>query len=140
MSIKSRLSAGLLCLAALSAVLASSTQAANAYADEMRFQLDKIAPTEEQTEPFRALLAEYFSGRNNALERVRKKTHMDYVPCEPKKKCDQILAKRISRELSRVADESVEAMSEVLMKDQLEHYEKFMEIANSQFMMRAGLK
>ena len=140
MSTISRLSAGLLCLAALSAVLASSTQAANAYADEMRFQLDKIAPTEEQTEPFRALLAEYFSGRNNALERVRKKTHMDYVPCEPKKKCDQILAKRISRELSSVADESVEAMSEVLMKDQLEHYEKFVEIANSQFMMRAGLK
>ena len=56
------------------------------------------------------------------------------------KKCDQILAKRISRELRRVADESVEAMSEVLIKDQLEHYEKFVEIANSQFMMRAGLK
>ena len=82
MSIKSKLSAGLLCSAAL---LASSTQAANSYADEMRFQLDKIATTEEQTEPFRALLAEYFSGRNNALERIRKKTHMDYIPCEPKK-------------------------------------------------------
>lgn len=140
MSIKLRLSAGLLYLGALSAVLASSTQAANAYADEMRFQLDKIAATEEQTQPFRDLLAKYFSDRNNVLDRVRKKTHMAYAPCEPKKKCDQILAKRISRELRRVADQSVEAMSEVLMKDQLEHYKKFVEIANSQFMMRAGLK
>ena len=142
MSIKTGLTARISCLLALSAVLAlaTTTQAAVGYEDQLRMQLSKIAPTAEQNEPFRAVLANSYGGRNSALERAQKKTHMNQVPCEPKKKCDRILTRRITRELKIEADLSVTAMAAVLTKDQLAHYEKFVRIANDQFMARVGLQ
>ena len=142
MSAKSSFAAKLMCLTTLTAVfgLAATAEAADAYADQLRSQLNKIAPTEEQAEPFRAVLADYFSSRNDVLERTRKKTHMNQVPCEPKKACDRALAERIGRELGREAVQSVEAMSAVLTPEQLVHYEKFVEVGNRDILARAGLQ
>jgi hypothetical protein len=88
-------------------------------------QIRLIAPTAEQTEPFRKLLREYFKMRNGATRRISRQGGDIDV--------------KVSRELRRCGRESVEAMSEVLTPRQLEQYERLVEIGNEQYMAKAGL-
>ena len=95
------------------------------YEGRLLDQVEMTAVTEAQYDAFREMLQNYREARNGAVRRVSRQG--GDIPT------------RVRRDLRRLAKRTVKEMGEVLMPEQLPHVEKYLELANEQYMVQAGL-
>ncbi|MYE81888.1 MAG: hypothetical protein F4X36_08590 [Gammaproteobacteria bacterium] len=96
------------------------------YEDRLLLQLELTAVTAAQEEAFREALKDYHAARNGSVRRVSRQG--GDIPT------------RVARDLRRLARRTLNEMGEFLEPDQLEHVEKYLELANEQYMTQAGLR
>ena len=96
------------------------------YEARLRLQLEKTAVTTEQYDAFREVLREYHEARNGATRRVSRQG--GDIPT------------RVARDLRRLASRTLKDMEDILQPEQLAHMEKYLELANEQYMTQAGLR
>lgn len=100
--------------------------AEKSYEARLLLQLELTAVTAVQEEAFREALKEYHAARNGSVRRVSRQG--GDIPT------------RVARDLRRLARRTLNEMGEILEPDQLEHLEKYLELANEQYMTQAGLR
>ena len=94
------------------------------YEGRLLDQVEMTAVTEAQYDAFQEVLQNYHEARNGVIRVSRQGGD---IPT------------RVRRDLRRLAKRTVKKMGEVLMPEQLPHVEKYLELANEQYMVQAGL-
>ena len=96
------------------------------YKARLMDQLTKLDLKPDQVEAFQERVNEYFAERNGAQRRIGRQGGAIDV--------------RVRRDLRRVENRAVEAMTSTLTPEQLEKYRRFVQIGNQQYMANAGLR
>ena len=97
------------------------------YEYRLSLQLQKILVTESQSEAFTEVLDRYLSRRSRVVRRVSASGSIDDFDI------------RLRREVDKIGRRAVKEMAEVLDPDQLEHFERYIEIAGQQFKRSHGV-
>ena len=90
--------------------------------------LSRIGVAPEQVEAFQLVYNDFLQNRNMQVRRVLNSRRGEELPVMVRKR------------VNRAARKSVKAMREVLDSQQLEYYERYLELANELFIRDAGLR